>query len=150
MSSGADSADNPLARTAQALPDGFAAAVSIGARLLGAVAAIYIAIDQSYDRTQLLAAGVAVISLASLAPIGGRARGWLSGFGASVVFFAGALLWNLEAGMLMVAAGAVAAIGSLADDYRSGRPIADGISAFFVGSGAIALAVAVILFAVEG
>jgi len=141
---------NPLAQAADAVPASAAYTLSICARVAGALAALYIAIDQSYDRTQILAAGAAVIVVLSLAPLPPATRAWFSSLGAAVLFFGGSLLLSYEAGIVMLTAGAIGALAGLLHSHRSGNQLVAAVSAFFIGSGITAAGVALIIFAIEG
>ena len=150
MSTRSETNANPLARAAEAVPDGAGYALSIGARVAGAVASLYIAIDQSYDRTEALAAGAAVIALLTLVPLSPSASAWFSSLGAGVLFFGGSLLLSYEAGVVMLAAGAIGALAGLLQSHRSGNQPVAAVSAFFMGSAVTAAGVAVIILTIEG
>ena len=147
----AQSPDNPLTRAALAMPPATGAVLSTGGRVAGVLLAIYVVTDQSYDRTQIFAAAIAVLALLSLVVAAAtNLRAWLMGLGASVVFFAGALFWAQDAGKAMLVVGAIAALGAVLDAHRSGRRIDAAISAFFVGAAVTVAAIAVIVLTVEG
>ena len=150
MNTRSETKANPLAQAAEVVPDGAGYALSIAARLAGALASLYIAIDQSYDRTQALAAGAAVIALLKLVPLPPTASVWLSSLGAGVLFFGGSLLLGYEAGVVMLAAGAIGALAGLLQSHRGGNQLVAAVSAFFMGSGITAAGVALILFTIEG
>lgn len=150
MSARSETNANPLTQAAEAVPDHVGYALSICARVAGAFASLYIAIDQSYDRTEALAAGAAVIALLSLMPLSAPARSWFSSLGAGVLFFGGSLLLGYEAGVVMLAAGAIGALAELLQSLRTGKQPVTPLSAFFMGSGVIAAGVALILLAIEG
>lgn len=150
MSTRSETNANPLAQAVEGVPDGAGYALSIGARVAGALASLYIAIDQSYDRTQALAAGAAVIALISLVPLPSAARAWFSSLGAGVLFFGGSLLLGYEAGVVMLAAGAIGALAGLLQSHRGESQLVAAVSAFFMGSGITAAGVALILFTIEG
>ena len=150
MSTRSEANPNPLARAAEAVPDGAGHALSIGARVIGALASLSIAIDQSYDRTQALAAGAAMIALLSLVPLPSTGRVWFSSLGAGGLFFGGSLLLGYEAGVAMLAAGAIGALAGLLQSHRDGSQLAAAVSAFFMGSGITAAGVALIILTIEG
>jgi hypothetical protein len=140
--------DNPLARVALAAPPALGRAMSIGGRAAGAAFAIAVAAGQSFERTRALAVVIAVLALVSLLPVPRQIARRLPWPGAGVVFFGGALLAPLAGGILMVAAGAVAALGAAIDDRHAGRMT--GVPSFFTGFGLMAVAVVAIVLGIEG
>ena len=150
MSDEALSAANPLSRAALATQDGLDLVLSVAGRLVGAALAIYIAVDQTYNRTEVLAIGVAVVVLVTFAIGAVTKSAWFPSLGASVLFFGGALLWFDTAGEAMVVAGPVAAVGSLIHTHRVGGRVDAPVSAFFVGCGLTTIGVLALLLAVKG
>jgi hypothetical protein len=157
----AGSKRSPIAAFADALPAWAPPLLSDGGRLLGALVAIWVAADQDYDRTVVVAIGVAVVALATLdvqwriaanagwLPAG--ARPWMAGFGAGAVFFAGALLAEVGAGAWLLPLGAAAGIGALLAGYRSGRDDALAVVvSFFAAAPALLGAIVLIALVVEG
>jgi len=143
---------SPLARVADATPPWLGPALSLGGRAAGAALAISIAGNETYDRTQIYAVGVALLAVASLLIV--RAP-WLllplaEGAAAGVLFFSGAMLWSLTAGMLMSVAGVAALAGTLLKQRRAGHDPLPALVGFF---GALGLSIAwviVVALAVEG
>lgn len=126
-------AEQPLTRLALALPAWLPAALSYGGRLAGTALALAVLLDQSYGRTRVLAAALAATALLSLLPLPGRAGRWLPWLAAGMLFFGGALLAHLPAGIALIVAGALAAAGVAAGERRRGEP--NGVAAFFAGLG---------------
>lgn len=142
-------ATNPLSSAALSVPPFVVAVVSIGARLVGAALFVGLAFDQPYDRTQVFAPLIAVTVIVSCLP---RARFEMlaAGLGSGLVFFAGTVFTHLDAGVLAVGCGVVAAVGSLAwSVHKAGGawPAAVGFLAAVVAVGAAMLA---IFFTVPG
>ncbi|MCC7364720.1 MAG: hypothetical protein IT303_10135 [Dehalococcoidia bacterium] len=142
-------ATNPLARAAELLPARAAVAVSIAARVLGALSVLWYAYDQ-YDafdgryfpRTWAYAVAVAVLAVVSMVPVRGWAGVAASAAGAGLLVFAGAILAREPWGVAALVAGAVAwlAVASAAYQRGGGSPAA--IVGLFAGAG-LAFAVAV-------
>ena len=105
---------NPLARMATAVPEPVAMGASIAGRVLGALLLLAIAFDQSYDRTQAFAPVIALLAIASCAPVAPRLMFWIAGLGSGLVFFAGTVLTHLDAGVGTLLAGLIAGIGTAA------------------------------------
>ena len=139
---------NPLIRLARALPSGAGPALSLGGRIAGAVLAAAVAGDQSYDRTRIFAIAIAALAALSCVPFAARLRGRLGWAGAGLVFFGGALLGGFGAGLLMVLCGTLAAIGAAVQEQQ--REQHTEVPSFFMGFGATAALVAIIVLAVEG
>ena len=144
-----EAASNPLARFANAVPARAELALSVIARLLGALLAVGIAFDQSYDRTEVFAPMVALLAVASCVPVPVRAAAWVAGAGAGVVFYAGMVLTHLGAGVAMASAGALAGAAAIAWSSRSEGTWSAAIG-FLAGSGIVAVLMLGIFFAVEG
>lgn len=143
------SASNPLTQVTSALPEGAARWISIGARAIGAALALYIAFDQSYDRTQVLCAAIIVATLATLPPLT-RMASFASGLGSGILFFSGSLLWAQAAGKGMLVVGCIAVAATLIDAHQRKGDIGTPIAGFFFGLGATLAAVTAILFTVNG
>ena len=141
---------NPLARMALESPPMVGPAVSVIARLAGALLAAYIANDQVYDRTQVFATGVAAFVLISIVPAPPPARVILASLACGVLFFAGALLLDQTAGIGMLVVGAAAIAGVLIANHRDGGMPATSIGGFFFGLGLTTIWLAVVIFTVEG
>jgi hypothetical protein len=71
-------------------------------------------LDQSYDRTQVFAPLIAVLAVASCAPVGPRLAFWVAGLGSGLVFFAGTVLTHLDAGVGVLVAGLIAGLATAA------------------------------------
>ncbi len=112
MQSTATTPTNPLARIAAAIPESAAIAASVGGRLLGGLLLVAIAFDQSYDRTQVFAPVVALLAIASCAPLSPRIAFWVAGLGSGLVFFAGTVLTHLSLGVAVLLAGLVSALAT--------------------------------------
>ena len=144
------SPSNPLSRLALSVPEEAALALSYGGRIAGALLALYLTYDQTYDRTRALALGLAVLALLSLAPVRSRFATLTSTLGASIVLFGGALLWSETAGMFMLFAGVAAVIGAMISSHRSSRPIGAAVSALLLGAGVDSALVFAIIFTIKG
>lgn len=114
-------ATNPLSRLAYGLSEQTLRAASVAGRIFGAGLALLIALDQTYDPTQVFTVLVAVVVLTTLAPIPGSAGDWLAAFGSGAVFFAGTVLTHLGPGLGLLAMGLLAGLASLALAARAGR-----------------------------
>ncbi len=145
-------ASNPLSRIALEAPGALGPAISIGARALGAALALYIAQDQSYDRTQVLAIGLAVAALLSIVPLPGLIGGFAAAVAAGALFFGGASLAGETpaAGIVMLVAGAAAMCGALMAVRRAEQTLLAALIAFFAALPVLISAVALIALAVEG
>jgi hypothetical protein len=141
---------NPLAQLAGTVPPGVAAFASIVLRLAGAGAALYVAMDQSYDPTQALTIGIITVVVASLAPVAGSWRARLAAFGAGAIFFGGAVLLRQPAGALMLAAGGIAGCASMIQAYHRGERIDGAVAAFFVAAAAALGGIVTIIFTIDG
>jgi hypothetical protein len=144
-----EAAANPLSRVAGAFPAWAELAVSVVARLAGAVLALGIAFDQSYDRTELFAPVVALIAAASCIPVPARAAGWVAGAGSGSVFYAGMVLTHLGAGVGMAAAGALAGVMAIAWSSRT-RGTWPAAIGFLGAAGLVAVLMLGIFFSVDG
>jgi hypothetical protein len=125
-------------------------ALSSGARLVGATLALYIASDQTYDRTQVFATGAAAFALTSIVPAPPAARVTLAALASGLLFFAGALLLDQTAGIGMLVSGAIAITGLLIVNHRAGGSPAAPIGGFFFGLGLTIVWLAVVVLTVEG
>jgi hypothetical protein len=109
-------------------------ALSMASRVAGAALALGIAADQSYDRTQVLTVVIAVLVLATLAPLP-RGQLWAAGIGAGLLFFGGTNLSHLTPGAAMMAMGALGGLAALGWEYRRSGLVGSSVSGFFLGSG---------------
>lgn len=112
---------NPLAAVSNVVPQRAAWLASIAGRLLGAALALAVALDQSYDPTQVFTVAIAAAVVATLVPLRGSLPGVAAGFGAGLVFFAGAVLNHMPAGVAMLIVGVVAGAAAAAFSHRAGR-----------------------------
>ena len=146
----------PLPRLAGAVPAAAARWTSIVARVIGAGASVGYAIDQSYDRTQVVTVVVAVVVMLSLLPTG-RATpwltpfgGWLSALGAGTLLFAGAVLVHEPLGIVMLLAGLVAcAATAVVNHARRVHPLWT-TAGVLMSSGLIVLIAVTVALAVVG
>ena len=129
---------NPLAAFAADAPPALAGVLSVGGRIVGAAMAAYIAADQSYDLTQVFAIGLAVVAIASCAPMPGGLGILLSGLAAGTLFFGASLLVDQAAGVGMLLAAVAAVAGVLMQAYRRGADPVSPLGAFFFGLGVTA------------
>ena len=145
-------ASNPLSRIALEAPGALGPAISIGARVVGSALALYIAQDQSYDRTQVFAIGIAVAALISLVPLPRAIAVFVPALAAGALFFGGAALAGETpaAGIAMLIAGAAAMCGALIVNQRAGASPAAGLASFFIGLGVDVAGVVAIALIVEG
>ncbi|MEO6397209.1 MAG: hypothetical protein ABIP13_01960 [Tepidiformaceae bacterium] len=143
-------AANPLERLANAAPSGLVPVVAVAAKLAAAAIAASIAVNQSYDETQVFAACVAVVGLLTALPgRGTMLRAW-NVFGAAMLTFAGALLFNVSIGPLLLLAGAVALSCELMANHQRGGSIWRAVIAIAVAMPAITALVLAIVFVVGG
>lgn len=140
----------PLFRLGRVIPAQAAMTVSIAGRLLAAVLLAVIAIDQSYDRTEVFAPIMAALIAATCAPVPDRFRGALGGLGAGLAFFAGTILTHLGPGVGTLIAGLVAITATFAwTSRRDGHTWLAAI-AFLVPAGVMGGLLMAIFFVVEG
>lgn len=144
------SKQNPLERAALAFPLGAITLVALVAKLVAVAFALFVAFDESYDETQVFAVAIAVVGVVSLAPVRTRAGGALAVFGAAMLLYAGALLFNVSVGPLLMLVGAVATLAALAGNHqRHGTGLLP-VATLLVAMGAITALVLAIVFAVGG
>ena len=106
--------------------------------------AIAMAVTQSYEPTRIFAAATAILVALTCMPFPVRHRGWLTWLGAGFVFFGGALLAHIPAGVVLLVCGTLTAFGAAIDEQQRGRR--SSVLMFFGGFvGAMAVAVAIIL-----
>ncbi len=147
---GIRSKQNPLERAALAFPLGTVTLVALVAKLAAVTLALFVAFAESYDETQVFAVAIAVVGVASLAPLRTKAGGAFIVFGAAMLLYAGALLFNVSVGPLLLFAGGVAALAALAENHqRHGTGLLP-VAALLVAMGAITALVLAIVFAVGG
>jgi hypothetical protein len=125
---------------ARALPPRIGTVTALVARITGAALAAGVAVDQTYEGTRIFASVIAALVLLCCLPFPSRVRGRLAWLGAGLMFFGGALLAHIPAGMLLLVCGALAAIGEAIDEQQHGRR--SEVLAFFAGF-ALTMAVAV-------
>lgn len=142
-------ATNPLSSLALRLPAQTAYGAAIAGRLFGALLAVGIAFDQSYDPTQVFTLVVAAASLSSLAVRAGAVGDVAAGFGCGVLFFAGAVLTHLAPGLGMLAMGMLAGLATFAFAHASGRGTALPAVAFVAAVFATAALQVAIVFSFE-
>jgi hypothetical protein len=142
-------ATNPLSRVAFGVPAQAANAASKGGRAVGALIAIAIAFDQSYDPTQVFASVVAAVVAATLLPMPRPAGDWVSALGAGTVFFAGTLLTHMGLGLALLAVGALAGAASFALPHRQGRDSTLPALAFLLAVFFVAALQVLVVFAFE-
>jgi hypothetical protein len=130
---------NPARAWIRTLPDDSGHIVSMAARAVGAALAAWIAVTVGFTPTRLLAAFLAAAATLSLVPLPGRWFVRLPWHGAGALFFGGALLAHLPAGVAIAALGALAALAEVVDDVQRDRPT--GVPSFFTGFGIVAVAV---------
>ncbi len=141
---------NPLARLATAIPESTAMAVSVGGRVLGALLLVAIAFDQSYDRTQVFAPVVALLALASCAPLSPRIALWVAGLGSGLVFFAGTVLTHLSLGVGVLLAGLVAGIATAAWNTHRERTAWPAAISFLFGLAPLGVIMLTVFFTIKG
>lgn len=141
---------NPLARLATSIPEPVAMAASIGGRLLGAVLLLAIAFDQSYDRTQVFGPLIAVLALASCAPMSPRLVFWVAGMGSGLVFFAGTVLTHLDAGVAVLIAGLVAGLATAAWNTQREHTAWPAALSFLMGVAPLGAIMLGVFFTIEG
>lgn len=146
----AETNPNPLERAAVAFSLGTVMAVAVVARLAAVALALFVAFDESYDETQVFAVAIAVVGLATAAPLRSRTGGALAVFGAAMLLYAGALLFNVSVGPLLLLAGGVATLAALAENHQRHATGLLPVAALLVAMGAITALVLVIVFAVGG
>jgi hypothetical protein len=146
------SAANPLARVALDTPAWVAQALSIGGRVTGAGVALYVFGDEAYDRTQMVAAIIALVPVLSLVPLRGVAGAALPALAAGLLFFCGAAFAGETpvAGASMLVAGVAAAAGTMMASHRGGRPAWLALGGFFAAMPALVACVAAVALLVEG
>lgn len=125
--------ESPLARAAAAVPAPLDSIVALGAPLVAAGLALFLAAEQSHDGTQWFMAGAAVAIAASVAAAvlaSGVIRAAVSGLAAGVAFFAGVIVLHHAPGAAMAALGAIAWLAALAETQRTSRRLAASVVAF--------------------
>lgn len=140
----------PLFRLGRAVPAQAAMTVSVASRLLAAVLLLLIAVDQSYDRTQVFAPVMAALVAGTCAPVPDRFRGAMGGLGAGLAFFAGTVLTHLGPGIGALLAGLVAAAATFAWTSRRDGHTWLAAAAFLASAGVMGALLMAIFFAVEG
>ena len=140
---------NALSTVANAISERSALIVSLLARIVGASGALYIASDQSYDRTQAFCVLLAVLAVASAYPYRGTVGAVLGGIGAGLLFFGGAALFEQTTGVVLVVVGIVAAGATVVTAYRADK-LAAFVIGFFCGAAVIVALVVAIALLVEG
>jgi hypothetical protein len=145
-------ARDPLDQLAAAVPAWVPATLSVGGRIAGAIAALYVATDVSYDRTQVVGIAITLMAVASLVSVllPGVASDIMGALAAGIIFFGGAMLWSEPVARVMPVCGAAALLGALMLANRDGRQLAPPLIAFFAGLGVIVAMLALVALAVEG
>jgi len=143
------SPSNPLVIAANAISERWALIVSVLARLAGAAGLLFIASDQSYDRTQVFSVLLAALALASAYPPRGIIGSFLGASGGGLLFFGGAELFEQGAALILIAAGIVVAGASGVMAHRAGK-LAACVTGFFFGAGMTVAMVVGIALLVEG
>ena len=141
---------NPLSRLATAIPERVAMRLSIGGRLFGAILLLAIAIDQSYDRTQVFTPVIALLAIASCAPLGARLMFWVAGLGSGLVFFAGTVLTHLDAGVGTLAAGLLAGVATAAWNTHREQTAWPAAVSFLLAAAPLGAIMLAIFFTIEG
>ena len=141
---------NPLEKMANRIPYPVAAFTRLGATVLGAAMAVFIGFAESYDETQVFAAAIAGIALVGLAPAPRRIAAPLRVLAAAMLFYAGALLFNVSVGPWILAVGAVATGAALVVSHQQRTSPAVQVLALFAAMGAVTGLVLLIVFAVGG
>lgn len=153
MSAGPSGRIDPSASLASAVPAWAGRALFVAAVAIGALLALFIAQDESYDPTQVfsvvVAAGTVALAAAAFV-VGGGTGAFAAGLASGLLFFGGALLWGQDAGRAMLVCGALALAGIVFDQHRREADLSAPIGAFFVGLGAVVAAVFVIILTIEG
>lgn len=144
-----EAAANPLRSLSDRFPLSALRGASIAARLFGALLLAAVALDQSYDPTQVFVLVTGALVLVTLAPVPGERGDWLAGFGSGVVFFAGAVLTHLATGAGLLAMGLLAGLAGFAAASREGRDNVLPAVAFVAASIVTALIQVVIVFSFE-
>ena len=141
---------NPVQAVSDIIPPRVASFAASAARLAGSAIAVYIAVDETYDPTQVFATVLAIGVVATVAAALTGARHWAAGIGAGLLFFGGSMLWDVGGGIAILGLGALAGVAALVASYRDVRDVAPAVFGFFVGGGAAAAAVVAIILIVEG
>ncbi len=139
---------NPIARFAESVPALRAHGVARGARLLAVITALFIAVTQSYDGTQVFALALAVVLLATVAPAPPRVAQFIRSIGGGIAFFAGAILLSQGAGILLLLLGLLATLAQGIAGYHAGR-LSSVVAGFFAAAPVTGGLVALIVLAVE-
>jgi hypothetical protein len=147
MNSPAQSTANPLVRAARTLPAPAGWPLALGARIAGGALAIGIAAGQTHDGTRVFAAVMAALTLLSCLPLGDRLRARLPWIGAGVLFFGGATLTYLTAGVLLLLCGVLAAAATAIQEQHDGRTTA--VPWFFAGFALVLVAIVCVVLGIE-
>jgi len=143
-------ATNPLARAADSVPLKAAEYVSGAARVLAAVVALLVAIEQTYNPTEVFAPVIALLLLLTVLPVEGRAGLWIQGAGASLAFFAGAVLFNVFVGWLMVPLGALAMAAVLVQGHHRGTNLVHTALTLLSAPPLVGILIAAVVLTVDG
>lgn len=141
---------NPLEQAASAAPARLASVARMAATLAGIAAALFIAVDEAYDETQVFAACVAAVALLTMAPVGGRFGGAWTVSGGALLFYAGALLFSVSIGPAMLVLGAVATLSALVTNHHRHGSAGLAVAALFAPMAVVVALVLAIVFAVGG
>lgn len=126
---------NPFVRLAQTLPSGIGGAIALGGRVAGSVIAAAIAVTQDYESTRIFAATIAFLAAATCLPFPSGVRIRFAWLGAALLFFGGAILAHLPAGVLMLLCGVVTAMGASIEEQQRG--LRTSVLFFFAGFGIV-------------
>ena len=143
---------SPLEHWAAAVPERVAYTLSVGAKLAGALLALWYAYDQDtlfpgehFPRTWTIVVFTAVLALASLAPARFPGSAVLAALGAGALIFGGANLAHRPSGIAVVACGIIAALAVAAWNHRRGDPLASTVLGLAIAGVLTALAIGVIV-----
>jgi hypothetical protein len=134
------------------LPAWIAPALSAGGRIVGAALALYVAIDSTYDRTQVAATIFAIVALVSLLSLAreGLIADIAAAAAAGVLFFGGAMLWSETPARGMPPAAALALLGVVMGAAAARRSTSLPVLAFFAGIAVDVAVLVLVALAVEG
>ena len=142
--------DNPLERLAGSIPAGAATLVAALAVLAAVALALFVALNETYDETQVFAAGVAIIGLSTVAPVRGKVGGTWMVFGDAMLLYAGAFLFHVSVGPALLVAGGIATAAALVANHHHERGAWLAVAGLFAAMGAITALVIVVVFVVGG
>lgn len=141
---------NPLERAADRVPLRVATFTRLGATVVGAAMAVFVAGAESYNETQVFAVAIAVTALSGLAPARPRIAAPLGVFTAAMLLYAGALLFNVSIGPAILVVGGIATVAALVISHQKRISPVIPVLALFAAMGAVTGLVLVIVFAIGG